>query len=361
MSWNLSTRTQLFLGLIFIELCFIFLLAISLHEYIYPTLFAIILVYVSIPAIHFLQERLGLPRAVSVGCIFLLQLVIIAVIFIYGLPFVVKEVSSVLKTLPFNVSKLMQSFNQFAMEHGIALDLENSAFEQKVSTFFKNLANLDINALKRTMAIAQGTANQLIGTLSWIINLLLIPILYFFLGIHYDAIFDCIERYTPSSYRMQVSMLLQELNNILSSFLRGELLLISSLAVCYTIGFNIVGVPFATGLGILTGVLSFIPFIGSLTGMVIATFSLYAVQASMYTFISLGVVYMITGTLESLILIPYFIGNSLGMSTFTSLIVLIVATKELGGIGLILGIPLAAIMKHLFLSYAFVCRRHEVI
>lgn len=357
----LSTKTQLFLTLVTVELCFILLLAVSLHEYIYPTLFAIVLVYVSIPAITILEKRLQLPRAIAVGCIFVLQILIIATIFIYGLPFVITEVSSVLKTLPVQVSKLMKHFNQFAQENGIILDLENSAFEKKLSAFFKNLANLDINALKRTMAIAQGTANQLMSTLSWIINLMLIPILYFFLGIHYEEIFTCIEKYTPTSYRKQVSLHLHELNTILSSFLRGELLLISSLAICYTIGFNIVGVPFATGLGILTGILSFIPFIGSLTGMIVATFSLYAIQASTYSFVSLGMVYMITGTLESLILIPYFIGNSLGMSTFASLIVLIVATKELGGIGLILGIPLAAIIKHLFLSFASVCRRYEII
>ncbi len=211
------------------------------------------------------------------------------------------------------------------------------------------------------MAFAQGTANQLLTTLTYIIYLLLVPLLYFFIGIHYDEILECIEKYTPKKYRSQLSNILLETNNIFSCFLRGELLLITSLAVCYTIGFNLVNVPYATALGILTGIISFIPFIGSATGMTIAFLSLYASQGGAYAFISLAIVYSVTVTLESIFFIPYFIGNSVGMSTFTSLIVLIIATKELGGIGLLLGIPIAAVFKYLFLSYAEICKKENII
>lgn len=356
-----SKQSLLFTTLVSIEVAFLILLAISLREYIYPATFAIILVYISIPAIALLERKCRLPRVFAVGLIFLCQLIIVCLILLKGLPFIFIEVTSLLKKLPSHVGELLSNINTTAAQYGINLNMENSLLEQKVSEFFKNLASLDINALRRTVAFAQGTASQLILSFTWIINLLLIPILYFFIGIHYDEILLCIEKYTPKKYRSQVSNLLQEVSHIMSSFLRGELLLISSLAICYTIGFNLVGVPYATALGILTGLLSFIPFLGSLTGMTIAVFSLYSVQGSIYSLLSLGAVYLITGTLESLILIPYLIGNSLGMSTFTSLIVLIIATKELGAIGLILGIPIAAILKHLFLSFAEVCQANKVI
>ena len=101
-------------------------------------------------------------------------------------------------------------------------------------------------------------------------------------------------------------------------------------------------------------------FLGSFVGMSVAFFSLLASQANLMNLLGLGAVYLCTGTLESLVLI-YFIGNSLGMSTFASLIVLIIATKEIGPIGLILGIPLAAIFKHLFLSFASVCQEQKII
>lgn len=358
---KLSTSNLLFLTLVSIEASLVILLSISLQAYIYPTLFAIILVYISIPAIELLEKKCQLPRVLAVGLIFIIQLFIILIILFKGLPFVVLEITSLLKTLPKKISYLMNNINGFADQLGFDLNLENSVIEQKVSKLFTNLSELDTNAIKKTFAIAQGTANQLISTISWIVNLILIPILFFFIGIHYDGILDSIEAYTPIKYRIHFSNLLQEINLIISSFLRGQLLLMLALSICYSIGFNIVGVPYATALGILTGTMSFIPFLGTMTGMTIALFSLYSIQSTLYSFVGLGAVYCITGTLESLVLIPYFIGNSLGMSTFTSLIVLIIATKELGGIGLLLGIPIGAVLKHMFLSFATVCRNHKII
>ena len=361
MQKTIAKPLALLLGLIGIELAFICLLAVSLHEYLYPTLAAIILVYLSIPAIELLEKHCHLPRTLAVGIIFAIQLCIILLIFFKALPLVIIELSGIIKTLPKHIMHILNKINTFAAKHHIELNIETSSIEQKVYGFFQNLAKLDMNAIQRTFAFAQGTANQLYFTLSWIINCLLVPILFLFIGIHYDEIITGIEKYTPIRYRANLSNLLQEINHIMSSFLRGELLLISSLAVCYITGFHVAGVPYATGLGILTGLLSFIPIIGSLTGMIIATFSLYSTTGSIYSLAILGIVYTITGTLESLVFIPYFIGSSLGMSTFTSLIILIIATKELGGIGLILGIPIAAIIKHIFLSFAAICREHKVI
>lgn len=358
---RISIQSFLFAALITTELLGILLVSVSLREYIYPTTFAVILVYISLPAIEFLEKRCRFPRPLAVGLIFTLQLIIIITIAFRGLPFIIKEMTSLLRSLPQNVQGALNSVKTIAEQNGITLYLENGLVESKIRDFFDNLSKLDINALKRTFALAQGTANQILGYFSWITNIILIPILYFFIGIHYDQILKCIETYTPTKYRKQLSNLLQELNTILSSFLRGELLLVTSLAICYIIGFNSVGVPNPTTLGLITGLLSFIPFIGSFIGMTLATLSLYAAQGSTYTFVALGLTYLIIGTLESLILIPYFIGNSLGMSTFTSLIILIIATKEIGAIGLILGIPIAAILKHLFLSFASICKKEQII
>ncbi len=361
MPFQSKHASTLFTTLITIEIATILFIGFSLREYVYPTTFAVILVYISLPAIEFLEHRCRLPRVIAVGLIFILQLLILTAITVRGLPILIREISNLLQTLPNNARNALDGINKISEQYGLGLSLSNGAVEQKVSTFFQNLARLDVQALQRTVAFAQGTANQLISYVSWFVNILLVPILYFFLGFHCDQIIAGIERYTPTRYRAKLSNLLHELNTILSCFLRGQLMLILSLGTCYVIAFNAIGVPNATTLGVVTGILSFIPFIGSLTGMTIATMSLYATKASIVAFAALGAAYLLIGTLESIIFIPYFIGNSLGMSTFTSLIVLIIATKEIGAIGLILGIPIAAILKHLFLSFAAICRAEKVI
>ncbi|MEC8882112.1 MAG: AI-2E family transporter [Pseudomonadota bacterium] len=361
MQKSITKNQVLFATLILIEVAFVLLLAVSLHEYVYSTTFAVIFVYISLPAIKFLENTCKLPRFFAIGLIFIFLLCIVLAILLVGLPYIAREISSLLLSLPKLIHSIANSINQLSESYGSSISIESGIIEQQVTKFIKNLTDFDANTFKRVMALAQGTANQLLLSLTYIIYLLLIPLLYFFIGIHYDEILDCIEKYTPKKYRAQLSNILLEINNIISSFLRGELLLIASLAICYTIGFHIVGVPYATALGILTGVLSFIPFIGSATGMTISILSLYAANAGIYSFVSLAIVYAITATLESIFFIPYFIGNSVGMSTFTSLIVLIVATKELGAIGLLLGIPIAAIFKYLFLSYAETCRKAQIL
>ena len=173
---KISTSNLLFTGLIAIELGLVLLLAISLQAYIYPTLFAVILVYISIPAIELLEKKCQLPRAFAVGVIFIIQVFILLLILLKGLPFIIYEVTSLLKTLPKQIGYLLNNFNDYAEQIGIDLNLENSIIEQRVSQFFTTISELDINALKRTFAFAQGTANQLLSTITWIVNLILIPI-----------------------------------------------------------------------------------------------------------------------------------------------------------------------------------------
>ena len=356
------TKNQiLFSILILLEVAFVLLLAISLHEYVYSTTFAVIFVYISLPAIKFLESKCKLPRFFAIGLIFIFLSCIVLAILLVGLPYIAREISALLLSLPKLIHTIANNINQLSESYGSSISIESGIIEQQVTKFIKNLTDFDANTFNRIMALAHGTASQLLISLTYIVYLLLIPLLYFFIGIHYDEILNCIEKYTPKEYRAQLSNILLEINNIISSFLRGALLLIASLAVCYTIGFNIVEVPYATALGILTGVLSFIPFIGSATGMTIAVLSLYAANGNVVSFIGLAIVYGITATLESIFFIPYFIGNSVGMSTFTSLIVLIIATKELGAIGLLLGIPIAAVFKYLFLSYANVCKQAKIL
>jgi predicted PurR-regulated permease PerM len=359
---NLLSRNQVLLtSLIIFEVMFIILLCASLNEYIYPTTFAIIFVYISIPAIKFLEERCKLPRFFAIGLIFILLFCLTLSVILIGIPYIASEISNLLLSLPKHIHSISNSIKAVADTYDLSISIESDILEQQSIKFIKELTAFDSNALNKTMAIAQGTANQLLLTVTYIIHLLLIPLLYFFIGIRYDKILHHIIEYTPKKYRPRFKNTLIEINNIISSFLRGELLLITSLAICYTIGFHLVGVPYATALGILTGILSFVPFIGSATGMTIALLSLLSTQSNLYTFISLGLVYFITATVESILFIPYFIGSSVGMTTFTSLIVLIIATKELGGIGLLLGIPIAAVLKFLFLEYTEVCRKAEVL
>ena len=120
---RISTKSLLFTTLITIEIFGIILVGISLREYIYPTTFAIILVYISLPAIEF-RKKCRLPRSLAVGLIFILQLLVIITITLRVLPFIIKEMTSLLRSLPQNAQGALNSVKTIAEQNGITLYLE---------------------------------------------------------------------------------------------------------------------------------------------------------------------------------------------------------------------------------------------
>lgn len=358
----LDTKHQLIAALAILHTLFFVTIYIGLGTFLYPILAAILLVYLSLPAIEFLKKTAHFPAIVAVGVLFLLQLSIIITLFFIALPYLIAELATLIKHLPTFINYFFEEARTLASSYEIPLstfDLPN--LSASLNQAFASIAKLNASTLQTTLSVAGGTAGQLLSPVYWMAYILIIPLIYFFLALNAAKIIPMVKKYTPLLYRQHVINALTATNTIFSGYFRGQITVVFFLCILYSSTLSLLGIPYAVITGILTGILSFIPYLGFVTGFIISTFSLFYSNASLFGLLSLVLGFACINAVESLFLTPTFMGKRIGMSNLASLLSLIIGANLFGAFGLIFAIPLAATCKHFFLEFTTYCKQQEIL
>jgi predicted PurR-regulated permease PerM len=149
----------------------------------------------------------------------------------------------------------------------------------------------------------------------------------------------------PPRHRPQASSFFGEVDAVLGQFFRGQFTVMAILAVLYSVGYGAIGVPLALPIGIMAGLLSFIPYVGST--LALATALLMTAldwQGWAQILWVLGVHAVIQG-LEGFVITPKIMGDTVGISAITVLFALLVGAELLGFTGVLLAVPTAAVTK----------------
>jgi predicted PurR-regulated permease PerM len=358
-----SSETKLFYTrlLLTVEITIVTGFIYLLGQFIYPVTIACILLYLSLPAINFLERSTHLPRYIAVISIFILQVIILAKLFYSGLPYLANELQSLLLKAPSYITQLIGYLNQQANLYQINIPIETEEVAQKTSSFFTNILSLRYETLEHTLLFAHGTASHLLSPVYWIIDTLLIPILYLFLGINYQNILTGLKNNTPHFLKKEMTLFLHKTNDIFDAYIRGQIILVCTLAACYSLGFYIISLPYGLSIGIITGLLSFIPYLGTIIGLTTATLILFTSNSSFYAYALLLIVFGTVHSLEYSVLIPRLVGHRVGLSTLTSFLAIIIGASNFGVFGIIFAIPTVAVGKHVFERVHYHCRAQQIV
>ena len=149
--------------------------------------------------------------------------------------------------------------------------------------------------------------------------------------------------FLPTKWRKPTMKVLKEMNQQVSSYIRGQLTVAFLVGVIFMIGFAIIGLDYAVTLGIMAGILNLIPYLGSFLAMIPAVF--LGIVGGPILLIKVLVVFLIEQTLEGRFISPLILGNQLSIHPITILFVLLTSGKMFGLTGVILGIPVYAAVK----------------
>ena len=144
--------------------------------------------------------------------------------------------------------------------------------------------------------------------------------------------------------------MLHEMNQQVSSYIRGQILVAIFVGITYTIGYSIIGLPYGVTIGMIAGVLTIIPYIGSIIGLVPAFIIAFVTNPSLA--LQVFLVYVIEQLIESRLLQPLILGSSLKMHPVTILVILLAAGKMFGLTGLLIAVPVYAVVK-VFVTHFF--------
>lgn len=194
----------------------------------------------------------------------------------------------------------------------------------------------------------QGGLFQLVDYTASLFDLLLVPFFVYYLLADYRALRSSFETLIPPRFRSQVLGLTNQINLVLSSYVRGQLLIAVIMSSLYVIGFVLLRVPIAVTLGVISGLLNFIPYLGTLTGLALSLAFLILDGAGVTRLLGILLIFVLVQSLEGYFLTPKLLGNRLNLSPLWVLVGLLVGGNLFGLIGIILALPVLAVTKVLF-------------
>jgi len=198
---------------------------------------------------------------------------------------------------------------------------------------------------------AGGIAKDLLGglarsggaLLAFFAGLLLVPVVTFYLMRDWDRLVEWIDQNLPARHRDTVRALARESDSVLAGFLRGQLLVMLSLSVIYSAGLSIVGVDLALLIGIGAGLVSFVPYLGFISGLLAAGIAVLAQMPGWMPLAWVVVVFMIGQVIESSLLTPWLVGDRIGLHPVAVIFAVMAGGQLFGFIGVLLALPAAAV------------------
>src|SRR5690606_19798258 len=200
---------------------------------------------------------------------------------------------------------------------------------------------------------AGGAAATLFGYLSrsgfamvaWVANIVLLPILTFYFLRDWDLLVERVASLVPRDHVDTVARLARESNDVLGAFLRGQFLVMIALGVIYAAGLSLVGLKLGMLIGLVAGLISFIPYLGTATGVVLGLLAA-VVQAQG---LDLGLLLMVAGVfvagqmLEGYVLTPRIVGDRIGLHPMAVIFAIMAGGQLFGFLGMLLALPVAAV------------------
>lgn len=315
------------------------LLLVLLRDILLPFIAALALAYLLDPLADRL-ERMGMNRLTATIVILVVFLVIFVLALVLLAPLLGRQLAGLVDRLPADAAKLQE----LVLERG-APWLERFGGANIAQEAQNSLGNLVGEATKWVGGLLQslwsgGTA--IVGVFSLLV---LTPVIAFYLLVDWDRMVATVDSWLPLDHRDTIRGLLHEMDLAIAGFLRGQALVCLLLGTFYAIGLSIIGVNFGALIGIISGFLSFIPYVGSLTGLVLSV-GVAIVQFWpdwTWPLAALGV-FLAGQFLEGNIFQPKFVGDSIGVHPVWLMFALLAFGSLFGFVGLLLAVPLAAII-----------------
>jgi predicted PurR-regulated permease PerM len=313
-----------------------------------PFLFAATLAYICVPLVDRLQSR-RVPRTLSVLLVLVLLLVAIVGVVLVLVPMVESQFSALLRHLPEYVdwvrSRLLPWVNSTL---GLELKLDFAQVKQLLQQWFAT----ESGVMQRLLPRITTGGLALVGFFT---ALLLVPVVLFYFLRDWHGMVRRIDELIPRRHHQGAATIVREIDGVLGEFLRGQLAVIGLMSLYYVAALWLAGLEFALPIGILSGVLVFVPYLGATVGLLLATLSGLVQFESLMPLIPVWIAFGVGQMLEGMVVTPWLIGDRVGLHPVLVIFALLAFGQIFGFFGVLLALPASAALlvalRHLRAQY----------
>lgn len=309
-----------------------------------PFAVAAVLAYFGDPIVDRLERvsiwRWKVGRTVAVSIVFLLMLVLITIILLILIPLLVDQIRLLVERFPqwiewFSGTVLPWVAGKLGFE---LADFDPAQFSDMLKAYWKELSTAAFNVID---LISRGS----MAVATWLTHLVLIPVVTFYMLRDWDLMIRGIHDLLPRNMEAEISRLASEVDDVLGAFFRGQFMVMLALGVMYSIGLSLVGIELAILIGMGAGVLSIVPYLGSIVGVLVA------VGAAIFQFhdwfhpVMVLLVFGVGQSAESMFLTPKLVGDKIGLHPVTVIFAVLAGGQLFGFLGILLALPVAAALN----------------
>jgi len=313
-----------------------------------PFLAGAILAYILNPLVGRLTGRF-VPRVAAAILVLLCALAAVIAVALVIVPLFIKELRLMSEQLPAFLAWTNQQLTPWLREH-FAIE-----FQLDVATV-KELAG---GILANNQGIVAGLLGSLkiggLALLAFFVNILLVPVVLFFLLRDWNLLVAHVDAMIPRGQHARVRGLLAEIDAVLAEFLRGQMLVMLVMSVYYSSALALAGLEFALPIGVITGMLVIIPYVGAFTGILLGLMAATMQFGTLAGVAWVGLAFATGQALEGMAVTPLLVGERIGLHPVAVIFALLAFGQTFGFFGVLLALPASAALlvalRHLKAAY----------
>lgn len=316
-----------------------------------PVFAAFLIAYLLDPLVDRFEAR-GIPRAVGIVILLVLLLGGFALIALLVIPGVVRESLTFVHELPDKITGLREWAEPRLRGYGVEIPHTFEELRQLVGVGAPaeegappDRGQIASRATEILTAVGTWIWGRTTGVIGIVGTLLIVPVFAFYLLLDFDRMIVSIRDLVPWRFRPFVVDVAKEVDQVLAQFVRGQLLVMLALAILYSTAYSIVGIRLAIPIGIIAGLLSFIPYVGGATALILALLMCLLNWQGWWQVGGVVVAYGIIQVLEGFVITPKIVGDKVGLSAVWVLVALLIGGELFGFLGVLLAVPVAAVCK----------------
>ena len=313
-----------------------FLLLYLLGPILTPFLFSALLAWLGDPVADRL-EAWKFPRGAAVATVFTGTFLMLALLLLLIVPMVVREFAALTVKAPLAVAWFQGTAAPWLSAH-LGIDPERLRIENLSGLVADNFQNAG-QFVERAFTTVSHSGH---AVFVFFINLLLVPVVTFYWLRDWDIFKARIAELLPRDQADYIARIAFECDAVLGAFFRGQLLVMVSLALIYSLLLTLIGLDNAVGIGVIAGLLSFVPYLGIAIGIVLALLSAILQGAGIWLPVEVLVAFTVGHALESFVLTPRFVGGRIGLHPVLVIFAILAGGKLFGFVGVLLALPAAA-------------------
>ncbi|MGA0033024.1 MAG: AI-2E family transporter [Burkholderiales bacterium] len=311
-----------------------------------PFLFAAILAYICNPLVGRMTGR-RVPRTLAVVFMLLLLGAAFVLLLLVIVPLLIRQIRAIADQAPVYVDWLRTAVAP-RLEQLLGVQLETAMVRDWVTEHMAEIRDFAVTLLPtlKTGGLA---------VIGFLVSAVLVPVVLFYFLRDWNTIIDGIDRLVPRRWHDRITTIAREIDAVLGQFLRGQVLVMLGMGLFYTVALWAVGLDFALSVGMLAGLVTFVPYLGVIIGVLLATMTGALQFQDLSQLAWVWGVFVAGNLLEGYVLVPWLVGDRIGLHPVAVIFALLAFGSLFGFFGVLLALPVSAALlvwaRHLRRDY----------